>query len=231
MTFAANPKVWLVAGLVLLLLITVAVIVPMLSSSDDETPPVHNSAETVQPTSAGSPVATPTAAATSAAPTTPPPTTPPASPSAATTGVPAGWYMYKDSSGYSVPVPNGWTIEHRGTIDYFRDPKSERWFLVDQTDSPKGNAVDDWKAQEANRKGNYANYQRVRIEAVEYFDYAADWEWTYTKNGTKLRTVNRGFVTAKDKGYAIRWETKASAWQDNLANFQIITTGFKPVRD
>lgn len=154
--------------------------------------------------------------------------------------VPDGWRLYRDPTGFQVPVPEGWRVSRR---DYgnaneppdhlfvvrFTDPRSGCWLLIDQSNTPKPDPVADWRQQEAARKGTYANYRRIRIEAVDYWDTAADWEWTYTQNGAR-RTVNRGFVTAPDKAYAIRWDTPAAAWEENLETFQIIVDGFRPVR-
>ncbi|HEX8627311.1 MAG TPA: serine/threonine protein kinase, partial [Catenuloplanes sp.] len=65
---------------------------------------------------------------------------------------------------------------------------------------------------------------------VDYWDKAADWEWTYNNSGNRLHVVNRGFVTASDQAYAIYWSTSDSEWQDNLDEFRLITEGFKPAR-
>ena len=64
---------------------------------------------------------------------------------------------------------------------------------------------------------------------MDYFDEAADWEWTYTSsNGNRLHVLNRGFVTGPKHGYAIYWSTPAAAWEDNLDELKIITEGFQP---
>lgn len=112
----------------------------------------------------------------------------------------------------------------------FTDPRSGRWLLIDQTNQPKADPEADWRQQEAARRRTYANYRLIGIDSVDYWDKAADWEGTYTDDGQARRTRNRGFVTARDKAYAIRWDTPAGAWGENLANLQVIADGFRPAR-
>ena len=236
----SDRRLWLVGGVVALVLLMLVVIVPLTrgDSGDggtDGTDPVADATS-----QAAAPA--PSAQATSASPT-PSPTTPAAQPSVTPTGqpngqLPPGWRLHRDETGFSVPVPEGWRmIRERWGSGWdevrvrFRDPNSPRALLIDQNNSPKPDPVADWQAQEKARKGRYRDYQRVTIRSVDYFDTAADWEWIYTDNGVRMHVRNRGFVTAKDKAYAIRWDTPADEWDENLANFQIIADGFRPARD
>ncbi|HEY0698881.1 MAG TPA: protein kinase [Micromonospora sp.] len=227
-------KWWLLAGLAALLLLVFVVIVPMTRSDDSDNEGAGTRTPSAEPSSAGASAPPASSAPPSAAPTS-------ASPSPSPTGpvLPAGWRLYKDATGFSVPVPEGWRVERDpfspyGKEDvrvYFRDPKSARFLLIDQNTSPRPDPVADWTAQEARRKGNYRDYQRVTIQKVDYFDNAADWEWTYLKNGVRLHVRNRGFVTAKDKAYGMYWSVPAATWDQDLAMFKIIADGFVPVRN
>ncbi|MEO3743840.1 protein kinase [Plantactinospora sp. B5E13] len=236
-----NRKVWLVGALVVLVLLAIAVIVPLVRGGSgggkgDGTGPVTN------PTSqAANPPAPTGSAAQPPAPTSGPPAQPSTTPSDQPGGngqqLPAGWRLHKDSTGFSVPVPEGWTMrreKYGRAADqvrvYFDDPKGARMLLIDQTNSPLADAEADWRRQEQARKGNYRNYKRVTIRSVDYWLRAADWEWLFDDDGVRLHVRNRGFVTAKDKGYAIRWDVPADDWDENLKNFDIIADGFKPVR-
>lgn len=72
----------------------------------------------------------------------------------------------------------------------------------------------------------------MSIKEVDYhWENCADWEWTETDGGRRMHVRNRGFVTAKDKGYAIRWNAPAEQWDADLAIFNVIADGFRPVRD
>ena len=225
-------RLWLISGLVGLLLLIVAVAVPLLrnsSTDDDAAPP--------EPVPTGQPSAPASAAAPTVGPASPtqaqPPTAP--SPTASSTGlpqptVPDGWRLHRDRTGFSVPVPANWRVTRDGPRVKFNDPNSRLFLMIDQTDSPKSDPVADWTQQERYRKGNYRNYQRVTIRAVDYWLKAADWEWLHTVDGVRMHVRNRGFVTAKDKAYAIRWDAPADQWEESLAMFEIIADGFRPAR-
>ena len=230
----------IIAGAVLLAVILLLVfLLPKAFGSEDSdqngngqkaAAPPASAAATQQATSApAAPAASATQAPTSAPPSSAPATTPPAGGSVV---LPAGWYLYNDGTGFSVPVPKGWRISHRGSEVYFEDNTGGgRLLIVDQTRQPKADPVKDWQTQEAARKGSYRNYRKIGIRAVSYWDKAADWEFTRTSdNGNPLHVVKRGFITAKDQAYGISWSTSASAWNANKDELALIYKGFKPAR-
>ncbi|MEQ4301163.1 protein kinase [Plantactinospora sp. B6F1] len=234
---AGNRRMWLFGGLVVLLLLALAVIVPLANggSGEDDNGGTTGSTSAVEPTAAGT-----------KAPTTPTPaaTAPSAQPSATPTGqpnqpqLPPGWRMHRDPTNFSVPVPEGWKMTREKTGPaadavrvWFRDPDGPRQLLIDQTNRPEPDPVADWKSKESYRRNNTVNYQRVgQIRAVDYWDKCADWDWLETVDGVRVHVRNRGFVTAPDKAYAIRWDTAADEWDENLPNFQIIVDGFQPAK-
>jgi hypothetical protein len=145
--------------------------------------------------------------------------------------VPAGYEWRTDPSGFGLAVPAGWTVERNGPDNrfvYFRDPNSDRYLLVDQTDTPKADPKADWEQQERNRAPTLPDYHRVRIDRVDYFDRAADWEFTYTRDGQPVHVLNRGFVTAPDKGYALYWLTPADQWDSSRDEFAVFADTFRP---
>jgi hypothetical protein len=225
----------LIGALVVLLLVGLAVVIPMLSRDRGNDGGGQQAGGTTGAPSGGPSNSAPAAPApTSAAPPSP---TPSANATTAP-GLPAGWTLHKDPTGFSVPVPPGFKLDYRkkhapyGPEDYrvrFSDGKG-RALLIDQTTKPLSDAEADWRDQERRRRGDYPNYQLVTIRSVDYWDEAADWEWTQTESGRQVHVRNRGFVTAPDKGYAIRWDTPAAAWAANEPNFKVIADGFVPVR-
>ncbi|NJP32718.1 serine/threonine-protein kinase [Micromonospora thermarum] len=226
----------LIGVVVAVLLLGLAVVVPLLTNDDDGGDPSGAGATSGAPTSASPPTSAPAPAnpaPSSAAPTSASPTP------SATTGaaLPAGWTLHKDATGFSVPLPPGFKLNYRrkwgpGPEDYrvrFSDGQG-RALLIDQTTSPQKDAEADWRSQEARRRDDYAGYQFVKIDSVDYWDEAADWEWIYTEGGQRVHVRNRGFVTAPDKGYAIRWDCPESEWAANEQTFRTIADGFVPVR-
>lgn len=227
---AGSRRTWLIGGLVVLLLLALVVIVPLASrgSGDRDKDGTLGSVPNSQPAGTTPTVATtapPTPATTTSA---PPPVTPTGQPGQQQ--LPPGWRLYRDRSGFSVPVPTGWTVSHDGPRVKFNDPGSRRFLMIDQTNNPRPDPVADWTQQERSRRGTYNNYQRVTIRAVAYWLKAADWEWLHTEDGVRMHVRNRGFVTSAKKAYAIRWDTEANEWDTELATFQIIADGFQPAK-
>jgi hypothetical protein len=140
--------------------------------------------------------------------------------------------MYKDASGFSVPVPKAWRVQPRGSEVYFYDDtRAGRILIVDQTRTPQWNPVADWEGKEADRRGSYNNYQKIKIAPVKFWKKAADWEFTRTSDrGNALHVLKRGFITANDQAYGITWSTSEANWDADQANLNLIFKGFKPAR-
>jgi eukaryotic-like serine/threonine-protein kinase len=109
----------------------------------------------------------------------------------------------------------------------FDDRAGSRYLLVDQTDQPKNDPARDWKQQEKSVRERLPDYQRMRIEQVDYRSWpAADWEFTF---GEHTHVLDRGFVTG-NKGYAIYFSAPESQWQDSQVIFQTAADTFRPSR-
>ncbi|GID94466.1 hypothetical protein Adi01nite_38780 [Amorphoplanes digitatis] len=223
-------------GLLAAVLLTLVVLVPRAFGGDDgerakdqgRKPGAVPAASATKPTTAATSAAPAAPAATTGQPSSAPPSSP-AAPAPGDVTIPKGWYRYSDSTGFSVPVPEGVTIDRRGSEVYFR--KDNRLLIIDQTDQPQPDPVADWKGQEQDRRGrSYRNYERIRIEPVDYFVKAADWEFTYTtSSGNAQRAVKRGVITKAGKqAYGISWYTSPGDWEAGLKDLQLIYQGFKP---
>jgi eukaryotic-like serine/threonine-protein kinase len=161
------------------------------------------------------------------------PPSPPRSTAGSPSGfqLPAGWQMREDGTGFRVPVPDGWQFgrDPDGRAQW-QDPTTNRLLLIDQTREPKPDPLQDWENNEQARRDGYEDYQRVRLEAVSYWDSAADWEFTYTLGGTPVHVLNRNVITASDQAYSIYWRTPADTWEDNREELQVVLDGFVPAR-
>jgi hypothetical protein len=180
--------------------------------------------------------ATTSAPAAAPAPTTTAPTSAAPSPSVPTgagaVALPPGWHLYADPSGYKVPVPANWKVWHQGTETYFQEQGGQyRLLIVDQTTTPAPDPVADWTGKEWDRIAGYRDYHRISIKSVDYWDKAADWEFTRTSSsGNPLHVVKRGFITAKNQAYGITWSTSEKDWNANKANLDLIYRDFVPFR-
>ncbi|WP_433285117.1 serine/threonine-protein kinase [Micromonospora sp. CA-244673] len=222
----------LIGALVLVLLVGLAVAVPLLNSGDD-------GGKGGQKAAATSAAPVPPAPATSGAPSSAAPTsaspspTPSVTPSASAGTLPAGWHYYKGPNGFQVPIPDGWQARVRSdNVVLYETGGARRVLFIQWTSTPKKDAYADWQAQESSRRNYVDNYKLVGITRCDgYYRTCADWDWLETRNGgTRFHVRNRGVATASNRGFALRWEVPADAWQANLPNWEIITRGFKPDR-
>ncbi|MEV4820295.1 protein kinase [Micromonospora sp. NPDC049274] len=217
----------LIGALVALLLVGLVVIVPMLTKGDDnETPqvaPTTGAAASSAPAQSSAPAASPTTGAPSA--------TPSATPSADPNALPAGWKLYRGPT-FSIPLPPGWSGRQTSSdTAIFNQSNGPGKMLVQWISTPKKDAVADWKSKEPYRRNLVTNYQLVgSIKACDWYRTCADWEWLETRDNTRIHVRNRGFVTATNRGFAIRWEIAEKDWQANLANFDQVVKGFVPDR-
>jgi hypothetical protein len=136
---------------------------------------------------------------------------------------------YKGNQGYSIGLPQGWKYQSTSAAgDRFTGPDGQK-LLVGWTSTPQNDPVADWKNQE--RYMQRSQYQKIHIEAVDFRDWnTADWEFTYTENGTKYRTIDRGFVVNDHLGYALMYTAKAADWDSELRRetWQMLTKTFEP---
>jgi eukaryotic-like serine/threonine-protein kinase len=177
--------------------------------------------------SAGSP--TPSASASAPSPSTS--ATPSASTSAETGALPAGYYRFTNSTGFSIGVPRGWIISHDGHYVYIRDPADSGIFLlIDQSDQPRPDPLADWRQQAANRESSYPGYHLILLRSVHYTqaEKAADWEFTYDRNGVTVRVLNRNILANAQHAYALYWSTPASEWDAAYHFFQVFADSFRP---
>ncbi len=140
-------------------------------------------------------------------------------------GVPAGFTLHEDPTGFSVAVPDGWEPVRDGPRVDFREPGGSRFLRVDQTDDPKKDAKKDWERQEKSVSESLPNYERIKIEAVDYRDYnAADWEFTFASN---THVMNRGMNTGP-KGYALYFSSPDGQWGESQSIMETIYKTFQP---
>jgi eukaryotic-like serine/threonine-protein kinase len=145
--------------------------------------------------------------------------------------LPAAYYRFTNSTGFSIGVPQGWQISHVGHYVYIRDPaNSGIYLLIDQSDNPKPNPLADWQKQQVNRENTYAGYHQIRLESVDYpqAEKAADWEFTYYSNGVLVHVLNRNVLANSHHAYALYWATPQSDWNADYHYFQAFAATFRP---
>ncbi|HEX9528230.1 MAG TPA: serine/threonine-protein kinase, partial [Streptosporangiaceae bacterium] len=145
--------------------------------------------------------------------------------------LPAGYYWFTNPTGFSIGVPRDWQISHVGHYVYIVDPVNSGIFLlIDQSDQPKPNPLADWQQQAANRQGTYPDYHLILLRAVRYTqaEKAADWEFTYNRNGVMVQVLNRNILANAQHAYALYWSTPVSDWHAYYHFFQVFAATFRP---
>ncbi|MGH3463167.1 MAG: serine/threonine-protein kinase [Kribbellaceae bacterium] len=166
--------------------------------------------------------------ATQSRPPSQPPSPPSTGPTVGSATLPAGFERYRDRTGFSLAVPAGWNITRQSGRVYFREPEGSRLLIIDQTDDPKPDPVADWEQQEQARRDGYPDYRRIHIGPVDYFQSAADWEFTYAGRRGRVHVLIRGTVTSPRQAYGIYWSTADGRWQDSLRYWRTFTETFRP---
>jgi eukaryotic-like serine/threonine-protein kinase len=184
---------------------------------------------------------TPSAAASAATASANPPASPastpasaPASPGSVGYGaLLAGYFRFTNSTGFSIGVPDGWQIQHVGHYVYIVDPSNDGiYLLIDQSDTPKPNALADWEQQAANRASGYPDYHLIRLESVDYpqAEQAADWEFTYVRDGILVHILSRNVLANAHHAYALYWSAPESDWSAYFRYFQAFADTFHPAQ-
>ena len=57
---------------------------------------------------------------------------------------------------------------------------------------------------------------------------AADWEFTYDRNGVPVHILNRNILANASHAYALYWSTPESDWSADYHYFQAFAATFRP---
>ena len=207
----------------------VAVALVAFPGSPNHPAALHPSTKT--PSAAASTPSTPSTPPTSAPPSSAPPSSATPSPSPTVSALPVGYYRFTNSTGFSIGVPHGWQISHVGHYVYVRDPADSGIFLlIDQSDHPQASALTDWEQQASARQSSYPDYHLIRLQAIPYAQAikAADWEFTYDRNGVPVHILNRNVMANAQHAYALYWSTPTDDWNAFYHYFQAFAATFQP---
>ncbi len=218
----------LVAALVVAVLIVGGLVVLALTQRSGDP-----SSSASDPTTSRTPSSSPSSSASSSAPPTKSSTpSETAGSGPADNGVPAGFQLYQDDTGFSLAVPDGWNARQQSaTAVDLVSPDGASFVRIDQTDKPKDDPKADWEKQEKSVSKRLPDYQRVSIESVDYRGWpAADWEFTFVENGATVHVRNRGFVTDDQHGYALYYSVPDSQWSTDQTQqvYQVAADTFQP---
>jgi serine/threonine protein kinase len=225
-----RKQLTLVLAATVVLALAAGVVVAMILTSH------HTALATPNPGgSTGRPASSPSAGPSAGS--SAPPTARPSSPAPASRPgplgpavIPAGYHEFRNSTGFSIAVPDGWRVSHQGHYVYLVPPSGAEFLLIDQSDHPQPNPLADWQQQEANRESTYPGYHRIRLQSVRYpqSEKAADWEFTYYHQGVLTHVLNRNVLANARHAYALYWSTPQSQWSQSWRIFKVLAETFRP---
>jgi hypothetical protein len=218
---------WVLAAAAAFVLVTGVVVAMIATSQPPPRATAGRSHSTARPTTSP----TPSPRVTSSASASPPPASPtPAQGTPGPAAIPAGYHGFRNSTGFSIAVPDGWRVSHQGHYVYLLPPSGGDFLLIDQSDHPQPNPLADWQQQEANRESTYPGYHRIRLESVRYApaEKAADWEFTYYHQGVLTHVLNRNVLANAHHAYALYWSTPESQWGRSWHIFKVLAATFRP---
>ena len=169
------------------------------------------------------------------------------SPASSADGLPTGWQIWQDKTGFSVAVPAIWAATQTDETSYtsdmlFGQPDGHRSLDIGQSSKPQRDPIYDLRYKEKSyiNGGQCSNYHRIRLEAVTYghehdglfASYnAADLEYTCIRDGISMHVQYRDFVVIPGKlAYAIIWSSPVAEWQSQLTNLQLVLDSFSPAK-
>ena len=90
--------------------------------------------------------------------------------------------------------------------------------------------ITNWEQQAANRASTYPDYHLIRLASVSYpqAEKAADWEFTYVRDGIPVHILNRNVLANAQHAYALYWSTPESDWNADYHYFQAFADTFRP---
>ena len=57
---------------------------------------------------------------------------------------------------------------------------------------------------------------------------AADWEFSYTRDGVPVQILNRNVLANAHHAYALYWSTRQTAWTASYHYFTVLAASFRP---
>lgn len=138
--------------------------------------------------------------------------------------------------GFSVRVPAGWKalqtseqngLAYRVVLGAQGDPRT---LTVTHSTRVGDDPVAVWRDTVEPGLRREGGYERLALRATTHRGLkAADLEWLTTADGTRRRTLGRGFLLGDGTGYSLRWTAPAQDWEDP-ANEQTLAAVLRSFR-
>lgn len=138
-------------------------------------------------------------------------------------GVPSDWVAHQ-GDGWRVWHPVDWSARPGPASSVDITSPDGDYLRIDTVDQPSDDPRAAWVAQEQTFAARHPDYQRIRIDDVDYQNHAAAiWEFTFEGQ----HAADLGF-SDNERGYALdlvagqsRWDGLAGTWQAFQDGFEV----------
>jgi hypothetical protein len=163
----------------------------------------------------------------------PPPTAGPTSGSqppgtTAPAQIPEGYTAYTGPDGsYTVGIPQDWTTAQTSPrVTEVRNPDDDNQFIRLIASGPGSDALAELTSEEPGFRKRYRTYSKIGLDTVEYRGYnAADWEFTFDKDGETKHVLYRLFV-ANGRYYGVYLSAPEDAFSGLRPHFDTAAATF-----
>ncbi len=138
----------------------------------------------------------------------------------------AGWVWHKDSAGFALPLPDGWSRAIDGGATCFRNAKGTGAFRVDSGAPVTADPLTYWKTTETTEKTK-PGYRYVGMAPLPLRSGAADYEYTWLEGKVQEHTRRVLVETGPGLAFLLQWTTTDQDWAANLTLQQRIVTNFQ----
>ena len=139
------------------------------------------------------------------------------------------------TAGFTVAVPDTWTVHTRGLAMYAEAPGGLTFLQIDLSPHTKTNmlAEANYLAQLTRQQGRFPGYRDISISRADIRGGSgAAWEFTWQSSAGTIRALDLLYIASTPAGqqsYALYMSAPAATWSSHLGAFDEETHTFRPV--
>ena len=139
------------------------------------------------------------------------------------------------TAGFTVAVPDTWTVHTRGLAMYAEAPGGLTFLQIDLSPHTKTNmlAEANYLAQLTRQQGRFPGYRDISISQADIRGGSgAAWEFTWRSSAGTIRALDLLYIASTPAGqqsYALYMSAPAATWSSHLGAFDEETHTFRPV--
>jgi serine/threonine protein kinase len=142
--------------------------------------------------------------------------------------LPAGFVWHRDTLGFALALPTGWSRSKAGSKTCFRDPAGGRALTVDSRVPDGRQPLEYWQAAEKTAIKTVPGYSKVSMGVLVLKDGGADWEYSWQPaTGPRLHTRRVLLAVGTDREFLLQWTTSDQDWTLNVPIEQRVVSSIR----